>query len=353
MKVTHIIESTGGSADFMLYLVKYLPQHSHTIIYGDRTFVAFGSKHENIKSDYPHVNFIYWKYIKREVNILKDIKASWALFEVLIKLESDVIHLHSSKAGFIGRLVCFFLRKKGNVIYTPNGLAFLRSDVPWVKVKMYLFLEQFADKLSGRIVSCCKSEADELIRNGISSSYINNGTVIFDNQQKLPDKEIVIATIGRVTAQKNPVLFNEIAGSFIKTPSVKFLWIGGGELEHVLTSKNIVITGWMERYLVLEKLRDVDIYISTALWEGLPFAVLEAMNLSKPLVLSNCTGNIDLINDNGFIYSTIEEAVEKLDRLINDPELIIKLGKNSHDMAEQHNNVEQMAKLYESEYLRK
>lgn len=349
MKITHVIESTGGSADFVLYLTKYIPEHQHNVIYGDRTFSVFGGRLEKLKEEYPNVNFIYWKNVQREIDIVNDIKASLSLFNLLRNLESDVIHLHSSKAGFIGRVVCFFWGYK-NVIYTPNGLSFLRRDVSFFKVKAYLLFERLANILNGRVVSCCKSEADELIRTGISSSFINNGTVIFDNEPKLPGKEIIVATIGRITAQKNPSLFNEIATAFVNIPSVKFLWIGDGELNHILTSKNITITGWMERELVLKKLSDVDVYLSTALWEGLPFAVIEAMNLNKPLLLNKCTGNVDLVKDNGFLFERKEEAVDKIFRLINDSEMRVELGRKSHILAEKYFNVKYMAKLYEKEY---
>src|SRR5687768_4908227 len=112
MKITHVIESCGGSADFVLYLVKYLPNHEHTIIHSDRTF---GSKLEEIKSDFPQTNFLRWNHAQREVRLALDFKASVALYRLLNQNSSDVIHVHSSKAGFLGRLVCFFLRKK-NVI---------------------------------------------------------------------------------------------------------------------------------------------------------------------------------------------------------------------------------------------
>lgn len=351
MKITHIIESTGGSADFVLYLAKYIPEFQHNIIYGDRTFSVFGGRFEKLKEEYPNVNFIYWRHVQREIDIVKDIKASLSLFSLLKNLESDAVHLHSSKAGFIGRIVCFFLGYK-NVIYTPNGLSFLRRDVSFFKVKTYILFERLANILNGRVVSCCKSEADELIRIGISSSFINNGTVIFDNEPKLPGKEFIVATIGRITIQKNPSLFNEIAIAFVNVPSVRFLWIGGGELNHVLTSKNITITGWMERDLVLKKLADVDVYLSTALWEGLPFSVIEAMNFNKPLLLNKCTGNIDLVNENGYLFEESEDAIDKIFRLIDDSEMRIELGKNSHIMAEKYFNVKNMAKLYEEEYKR-
>ncbi len=350
MTITHIIESGGGSADFVLYLVKYLPQHHHHIIYGERAFVRINE----VKQTYTNVTFYQWKNVQREIGLLKDIKATISLLGLIKKIECDAIHLHSSKAGFLGRFVCFFLGKK-NVIYTPNGLPFIRKDISPLKVKVFLFLERAANWLCGRVVSCSKSEAEEQIKKGIKSTYINNGTEIFDYTSKKEfDKKgkFTIATTGRATIQKNPFLFTEIAKYFENDPNYQFLWIGGGELEYVLTSKNIKISGWVDKSIVMEQLSQADLYISTASWEGLPFAVLEAMNLNKPLLLTNCVGNCDLvINDyNGFIFNTAGEAIEKIVFLNNKRELLKEYAKNSHSLMEKDFSVESMAKQYGNEY---
>ncbi len=347
MKITHVIESSGGSADFVLSLVKNITQHEHQIIYGERTF---GNKLDQVKSTYSGATFFYWKYIQREIRIIADIKATISLYKLLRKIDSDVIHLHSSKAGFIGRLVCY-LQRKNNVVYTPNGLAFLRTDVSYLKIKLYILLERVANWLTGKVVGCSKSEAQELTSRGIDSVYINNGTEIFNYKEKETGSKIIVATTGRVTIQKNPVLFNEIAKKF-ERDQVEFVWIGGGEMEDVLTSKNIYITGWLDRASVLNEVSKADIYLSTASWEGLPFAVLEAMNLSKPLLLTNCVGNIDLVenNHNGFVYNSVTEAVEKLNFLNQNKALINSLGKSSRRMVADFFSVGQMSALYEKTY---
>jgi glycosyltransferase involved in cell wall biosynthesis len=286
--------------------------------------------------------------------LLNDIKAISSLYSLIKNIECDAVHLHSSKAGFLGRFVCYFLGKK-NVIYTPNGLPFIRKDISPLKVKIYLQLERTANWLCGRIISCSKSEAEELIKKGINSTYINNGTEIFDfkkDEEANRNDKFVIATTGRAAIQKNPLLFNEIAKHFEANSRYQFLWIGGGELEHLLTSKNITITGWLNKSKVNDALSNCDLYISTALWEGLPFAVLEAMNLRKPLLLSNSVGNTDLVvnNYNGFLYNTAEEAIESINFINSKGEILKEYGINSYKLLVDSFNVELMAQQYESEY---
>lgn len=347
MKITHVIESGGGSADFVLYLTKYLPEHHHTIIYGERAFSRFSE----VEQSNSNITFYKWENTHREISIINDLRATFSLYKLFRKIESDVIHVHSSKAGFLGRLVCYFLRINA-VIYTPNGLPFIRQDISPAKRKIYLLLERLASKLCGEIISCSKSEANELIRNRINSSYINNGTelITFSNslQQEKSKNELIIATSGRITIQKNPFLFNEIAKYFENDTRFKFLWIGGGELEPVLNSKNIRITGWVDKPTVSRLLENADIYISTASWEGLPFAILEAMNLRKPLLLSDCIGNIDLVieGDNGYIYRTSAEAIKKLIYYYETKNDLTRFGNNSYALVEKYFNVTSMANEY-------
>lgn len=117
-----------------------------------------------------------------------------------------------------------------------------------------------------------------------------------------------VCTIGRIGFQKNPKMFNEIAEQF---PDIEFTWIGEGELRNELTSKNISITGWLERKDVLKELNKNDIFILPSLWEGLPISLLEAMYMKKICIVSNVIGNRDVINDyvDGFIVTKLNEYI--------------------------------------------
>ena len=55
--------------------------------------------------------------------------------------------------------------------------------------------------------------------------------------------QYTVYTLGRVTYQKNPEMFNEIAK---RLPDIRFVWIGAGELEDKLTAPNIFVTGWAD-----------------------------------------------------------------------------------------------------------
>jgi glycosyltransferase involved in cell wall biosynthesis len=128
------------------------------------------------------------------------------------------------------------------------------------------------------------------------------------------------------------LLFNEIAQSFATDSSVRFLWIGDGELRQQLSAPNIGITGWLPRDEVMQQLQNLDVYLSTSLWEGMPLSVLLAMCAGKPLVLYDCVGNRDLVEKGrgGFIFTKKEEAVTCIETLKSDTQLVREMGEFSH-----------------------
>lgn len=345
MTVIHVVEAyEGGVIEFINSLTKQLIQHDHIIIHSERA--------GDIKVSYEdNVSFIKWPYAQREISVINDLKSALSLLKILRKIEYDAIHLHSSKAGFIGRAITPFLKNR-SVIYSPNGAAFNRLDVSKRKRTMYKLIEKIASRLGGSVVSVSHSEATDFLKAGVSGYYINNGIAIEERlQSKLLNEKIIVGTVGRITPQKNPGLFNQIANYFVDNKNVEFIWIGGGELNSALDSPNISITGWLPKSEAVTYLDGIDIYLSTALWEGLPFAVLDAMNHKKALVLNRCTGNIDLIRDNGYLFENLDGATNAINKLLTDPERIVSLGINSFSLLKSNFSVEQMARQYEYAYL--
>ncbi|MDO1445150.1 glycosyltransferase [Rhodocytophaga aerolata] len=350
MLIVHVAEAFGGGiVDFVLSLTSQLKDHKHIIIYAQREIPIDVLKK---RFDSGNVQFIEWKYAQREIKLLSDIKATYYLYSLLKNIKYDVIHLHSSKSGFLGRVAARFLNKR-KVIYTPNGAPFVRTDISLFKKFFFVFLEKIADMLAGTVICCSRSEAEAYYQNNIKCSYINNGVAINPYPKNYTvNSTFKIVTAGRITYQKNPCLFNAIADHFSHQPDVEFIWIGEGELDYLLTAKNIRITGWLSKQQVEEEILKANVYLSTALWEGLPFAVLQAMNLGKPLLLSKCIGNIDLVKHgyNGHIYQSIDEASSFINYYIANRDFLQEASLNSYNYLLDNYNIQDMAKAYLNKY---
>lgn len=347
MKIVHVVECfAGGVFSFLSNLTNELDKEEYIVIYGtNRDNIP-----QNFKERFPlKTQFIPWKNAGRSLNPVKDIKALWELYNILKKIdEIDVIHLHSSKAGFLGRIVSFLLGKSNKTIYTPHAISFLRLDISPKKRKIFIWMEKFASFFGGKIVACSQSEKEAIEEQGIKNvTFINNGIrpLEIEKKENISDK-ITIISVGRLSIQKNPKLFNDIALEFIDNPNIQFIWCGDGELKSELISPNIKCTGWIDRKALENYLANADIYLSTSLWEGLPLSVLEAMSIGLPVVLSDCVGNKDLVDNNGFLYKNKKDATNNINELIENKELINKKGYNSKILMDNNFYIKNMAISY-------
>jgi glycosyltransferase involved in cell wall biosynthesis len=359
MNIVHVTEClAGGVLTFLVNLTGQLKEQNHIIIYGKRDNTP-----ENVAELFgPNVQLIYWKTAQREIRPGCDLKA---LFELLHDLKNipqiDILQLHSSKAGVLGRVAARLLGLQKRTFYLPHGVAFARKDVSANKREVYILAEKIANWFAGTVIACSQSEKELMEQQGISNIVvINNGIPVPDHEPeyKHPVKPLVFGTTGRITYQKNPELFNAIARKFRGNPNVKFLWIGDGELRNVIeTADNVQVTGWVNGNQVGEYLKKIDVYLSTALWEGLPLSVLEAMALGKPLLLHQCVGNVDLVEENvdGYGFVDCKSAIDKINLYLTmQPDQYQKQAKNSFAKLKNEFSLEQMKssylKLYERNF---
>jgi len=351
MKIIHVVESfAGGVYDFICDLNSGMAEEKHIIVHATRSNTP-----KNFFQDFPNrTKFIRWKNASREINPKYDLLALWELINILKNIDNiDVIHLHSSKAGFLGRIAAKVLGLQNKVVYTPHGVSFLRQDISKKRQNIFIWLEKIASWFGGETIACSKSEMDEFHKYSLPSKYINNGIMCKkDSTTYIDNKKLYIGTIGRITLQKNPRLFNQIADYFANNPNIKFLWIGDGELRHELNSSNILISGWLSREDVAKHLDHVDIYLSTSLWEGLPLSVLQAMCAGKPLILSDCVGNRDLvINDyNGKIFKEYNEAIKALEKMLKEKNKLYNYGQHSKNLLKDRFSFENMIYGYKNLY---
>src|SRR5207253_6336786 len=137
-----------------------------------------------------------------------------------------------------------------------------------------------------------RSEMEAYQKLGIKALNINNGIAV-KTISPLPairsnTSKFRILTCARIVHQKNPALFNSIARYFKDFDQFEFVWVGDGEERHLLTSPNIIITGWLSPPEAQKLITSSDLYLSTSQYEGLSFSVLEALALQKTVLLKDC-----------------------------------------------------------------
>lgn len=351
-KILHVVESFGsGVFSFLVDLINSTDKEFDiTVAYGVRSETL-----DNFKEYFSdRVKFIKVESFTRSISLVKDFKALIEVKKIIKEEKPDIIHLHSSKAGIIGRFAAN--GKKVKMFYNPHGFSFLMQNSSKIKRLMYWGIEKVGALRKCTIVGCSQGEYEEALKLSKNSICINNGINIIKTEQdtkKLKEKEIdfsnlKICTSGRIGHQKNPEMFNKIAESF---PNIQFTWIGEGDLRDKLTSPNITVTGWKTREEVLEIVNQNDIFILASLWEGLPISLLEAMYLQKVCIVSNCIGNRDVIKheENGFIISE-NNYIDIINNL--NEEIYKKISQNAKKSILDEFNTERMAREYKDEYLK-
>ncbi len=101
----------------------------------------------------------------RAVAPLRDLKALRQLLRLLAAERPHIVHTHTSKAGFVGRLAARIARIPG-VIHQPHGHVFYGYWGPW-KAAFFTFLERRAARWSDRIITLTDRGIEEHLARGI------------------------------------------------------------------------------------------------------------------------------------------------------------------------------------------
>ena len=295
------------------------------------------------------INLIKVENFCRSINPIKDIKAMLELKQIEKKIKPDIIHLHSSKAGAIGRIA---FNGKIPMFYTPHGYSFLMENCNAIKRILFKSIEYICAKRKCVTISCSAGEHLETLKLTKKAVYVNNGININELQKNIDKTEKInhpftVFTLGRICYQKDPTLFNEIAKQL---SDIRFIWIGDGELRNELNSSNIEVTGWVDRMKAIKYAVNADVFILPSRWEGLPISLLEAMYMKKICIVSNVIGNRDVIinNYNGFICLNADDFIKKIKTVrINDFDSVVE---NAHDEILKKYNTQIMASEYKDIY---
>lgn len=242
------------------------------------------------------------------------------------------VHLHSSKAGFMGRMALAGTARPP-LFYSPHGLAFLdrRYLVPSFA---FAALERIAARVDATLVGCSEGEAELLKRVGGRNVRVVENTVpdaFFAIERRAFDPPVVI-TMGRVCRQKGPEFFAELAARFhLAEVPASFVWVGSGDPagEATLRAAGVKLTGWVPPDQVRQHLAQASVYVQTSLWEGMPLSVLQALASGLPCVVTDVVGNRDAVQQGitGYVARHPEALAMCVRRLLVDDALYARMSR--------------------------
>lgn len=278
---------------------------------------------------------------------------------------ADVIHVHSSKVGFLGRLAAWLGDRSSAVLFTPHAWSFWAAS--GAVRRGYIALERLAARWCSTIVVVADAERRAGLQAGIGVPrqyrVIPNGieTARFD----LPRRPVPgrVMALGRLARQKRPDLLVEAASRLLASRSDFEVVLVGDGPERADIEKLISGLGLSERVKLLGNRDDVPELLSTAEmlvlasdYEGCPLSVLEAMAAGVPVVATRVGGVPEIIDED--VTGRLVEPGEpdalatEIGTLLDDAPIRESLGTAARTIARERFTRERMSSELAELYLR-
>ncbi len=255
------------------------------------------------------------------------------LRRVLDDPELAAVHLHSSKAGFVGRLLIAGERRPVRCLYSPHGLAYLNPTRERGRA-VYKLLERLAGRLPFEPVGGVADEVAELERLSGRPGFLLESAVAddyFETIRRESARPLVVSS-GPVRPCRDPDALVELSIAFhIDDREVDFTWIGAGDSDHEarLRASAVKVTGALPDAKTALILAKAWVYVQSSQWEDLPLSLYQAMAIGLPCVVTDTFGNRDTIRhgETGLIARNPHEFRRCVQMLLDDPALRLKLGR--------------------------
>jgi glycosyltransferase involved in cell wall biosynthesis len=371
IKVCYLITKGvwGGAQKYVYNLAVSLPKDKYevSVICGEGKILKERLEQKNIQ-------VFEIQSLKRDISILKEFRSFISLYRIIKKINPDVLHLNSPKAGGIGSLIGK-IQKIKHVIYTVHGFSWNEERGPVQKSLITIFT-WVTILLCDKTITISSREEDEakklwLVRDS-KITLIRNGVEKIDFQDRQSARKFISEKIGMDT--ENSIVIGTISElhknkglefiiSALSKVKEKFVFVvlGGGELQEELTAM-------IERYEMKDRvfllgfvldaskyLKAFDVFTLTSIKEGLPYTIIEAGLAEVPVLASRIGGIPDIIDDgkNGVLVTKGKpgEITRAIEYLISKPAERNRFAKLLREKMEAEFSLEKMlektTKLYD------
>ena len=308
----------SGAPDIVEIIYSYLDPSVYdiTLIYGLTRYPSEKTR-EFLKKFKGKIIFI--PQLEREIGLIKDLQALIRLYFIFVREKFDVVHTHTAKAGFIGRIAAK-LAGTPLVLHTPHGHDFY-GYFGTLGSRLIIMLERFAALFADRIIvltniekadmmkhHICRASKVRVVHSGFDFSVFERlkvDTVKKRAELRLGPQDLVVGMIGRLESIKGFEYFIDSAAIISRQiPQSRFLIVGEGSLHDELAarvgdlniSEKVFFTGWRED--VPEILSILDVLVLASLNEAVGRVLLEAGAVGKSAVATEVGGVPEIIKNN-------------------------------------------------------
>jgi glycosyltransferase involved in cell wall biosynthesis len=283
-----------------------------------------------------NIVFIEIPYLVNKFSPINDVKTFLRINEIVSEFNPDLISLHSTKIGMIGRLLKF--TQKSPIVLTVHGWSF-KKGVPILKRFIAYSLEFLFARISSDFIVVSKYDMDlakYLFINKYRLKLIYNGveSVTPVTRDKNQDNNLKIVMIARFDFPKNQKMLIDACAEF---EDIELNFIGEGpqlQLLNKYVSNNnfkckVIFHGQIPN--AINEIPKYDIFALISNWEGFPISTLEAMSQGKPIIVSDSGGAAEAVIEsyNGYVINDMISLQKAINNFRDNPKLVDLLGANS------------------------
>ncbi|HEY6836006.1 MAG TPA: glycosyltransferase family 4 protein [Gaiellaceae bacterium] len=295
------------------------------------------------------VPFVHLKHMRRNLHPWHDALALLELVRLCRRLQPDIVHAHSSKAGALGRPAAALARVPVRV-FTVHAWPF--AAYRGISGRCYLWVERLLRRLTTSFVCVARSIRDRGVAEGAcrpeDAVVIHNAVDVstFSAPERNGDVPRIVS-VGRFAFPKD---FSALVAALASIPTdwrAAFVGEGplqpeiAGELERSGLATRVELLG--SRDDVPELLAAADIFVLSSRSEGFPVSILEAMAAGLPVVATDVGGISEAVvqGETGLLVPPNDPfaLAEALERLIQDAPLRRRLGGAGLERARRDFNV--------------
>ena len=297
MRVLHVAESIKGGCG--TYLDELVPvQIADPTIKAVRVLVP--QAHAGQLVAIPAAQIRTFPHPVRSLRALAALLGT--LHEEMATFKPDVVHLHSTFAGLLGRPLLALRPKRFRVVYCAHGWAFDMRRASW-KLKIMKLAERLLAPFADRIVAISDYERRSGLEAGIAPARlvtVLNGLADQDPPPALQsDGRLRLLFVGRLDFQKGyDVLLEAVEGlgDRLDVRLVGASVVGDQAVERVLPS-HVTALGWCSADKIRRELAAADLVVVPSRWEGFGLVALEAMRAGRAVLASRVGGLPEVVND--------------------------------------------------------
>jgi glycosyltransferase involved in cell wall biosynthesis len=291
------------------------------------------------------VKAIRIKGLGRRVSLVGDIKAFISLVKAIRAFKPHVIHTHTAKAGFLGRLASLVSLQKSIRVHTFHG-HLLNGYFGSFKKLLVVIAERSLATITRQLLAVGYKVREDLLnarigkqeKFGLMPPGLEISILPLKTDAKafyaLNTDRLQCAFIGRVTQIKRPDRFLDVVSEIKKRQvEIDFFIAGDGELLETCRKRiaaeelPVSVLGWQNN--IERVLSAADIVVLTSDNEGTPLSLIQAGMAGLPVV-STSVGSVPevvLNNKTGIITElNVQQLADALENLANNPGLRAQLG---------------------------